>query len=137
MTNPMSKSGYIADELAERVARICERTRSEELKLLRARPSEKAVESSPEWMAAIQLGAYWQLYNDKNEPTTAGILKWSKRAAGNENYDRASLSVFFRSSFSARTFTTSWVFDGDSAATPIPYGDRKKSQGNDAGSSQL
>jgi len=66
----MSKSGYIADELADRIARICERTRSEVLELL-------------------------------------------------------------------RTFTASWVSDCDSAATPIPYGDRKKSQGNDVGSSQL
>lgn len=135
----MSKSDYIADELADRVARICERTRSEVLELLQSQPAEKAVVLMPDWMSAVQLAQYWQLYNDKNEPTTAGILKWSKRAAGNENYDRASLPplVFFRSSFSTRTFTASWVFDGDSAATPIPYGDRKKSQGNDVGSSQL
>jgi len=32
-------------------------------------------------MSATQLAEYWQLYNDKNEPTTAGILKWSKRPA--------------------------------------------------------
>jgi len=30
-------------------------------------------------MSATQLAEYWQLYNDKNESTTAGILKWSKR----------------------------------------------------------
>jgi hypothetical protein len=30
-------------------------------------------------MNATQLAEYWQLYNDKNEPTTAGILKWAKR----------------------------------------------------------
>ena len=79
MTNPMSKSGYIADELAERVARICERTRSEVLELLQSQPAEKAVLLMPDWMSAVQLAQYWQLYNDKNEPTTAGILKWSKR----------------------------------------------------------
>ena len=79
MTNPMSKSGYIADELAERVARICERTRSEVLELLQSQPTEKAVLLMPDWMSAVQLAQYWQLYNDKNEPTTAGILKWSRR----------------------------------------------------------
>jgi hypothetical protein len=26
-----------------------------------------------------QIEEYWQLYNDKNDPTTAGILKWAKR----------------------------------------------------------
>jgi hypothetical protein len=79
MTNPMNKSGYIADELAERVARICERTRSEVLELLQSQPTEKAVLLMPDWMSAVQLAQYWQLYNDKNEPTTTGILKWSKR----------------------------------------------------------
>ena len=79
MTNLMSKSDYIADELADRVARICERTRSEVLELLQSQPAEKAVVPVPDWMSAVQLAQYWQLYNDKNEPTTAGILKWSKR----------------------------------------------------------
>jgi len=79
MTNLMSKSDYIADELADRVARICERTRSEVLELLQSQPTEKAVLLMPDWMSAVQLAQYWQLYNDKNEPTTAGILKWSRR----------------------------------------------------------
>ena len=75
----MSKSDYIGDELADRVARICERTRSEVLELLQSQPAEKAVVLTPDWMSAVQLAQYWQLYNDKNEPTTAGILKWSRR----------------------------------------------------------
>jgi hypothetical protein len=79
MTNLMSKSDYTADELADRVARICERTRSEVLELLQSQPAEKAVVLMPDWMSAVQLAQYWQLYNDKNEPTTAGILKWSRR----------------------------------------------------------
>src|ERR1700674_5328231 len=79
MTNPMRNSGSMTDELADRVARICERAQSEMVELLRSRPSQKAAESPPQWMTAIQLAEYWQLYNDKNEPTTAGILKWSKR----------------------------------------------------------
>ncbi len=42
-------------------------------------PLKKVVVPVREWMSATQLAEYWQLYNDKNEPTTAGILKWSKR----------------------------------------------------------
>jgi len=75
----MRNSVSMTDELADRVARICERTRSEVLELLQSQPAEKAVVLLPDWMSAVQLAQYWQLYNDKNEPTTAGILKWSKR----------------------------------------------------------
>jgi hypothetical protein len=32
-------------------------------------------------MSATQLAEYWQLYNENDEPTTAGILKWAKRSA--------------------------------------------------------
>ena len=70
---------HITEELALRVRRIYERGLHETLALLQARHTEKVVVPVPEWMSAIQLAEYWQLYNDKNEPTTAGILKWSKR----------------------------------------------------------
>ena len=135
----MSKTGYIADELADRVARICERTLSEVLELLQSQPAEKAVVLMPDWMSAVQLAQYWQLYNDKNEPTTAGILKWSKRAAGNENYDRALLPPSFSSGRPSQQELLQLLgyLTAILPATPIPYGDRKKSQGNDVGRSQL
>src|SRR5712664_2667913 len=69
----------MTEELAIQVARICERAHNEMLALLRSTPAEKPAAKSREWMSAIQLAEYWQLHNDKNEPTTAGILKWSKR----------------------------------------------------------
>ena len=65
--------------LAEEVVRIYQRAQTEMLALIQSRPAEMAGASAREWMSAIQLAEYWQLYNDKNEPTTAGILKWSKR----------------------------------------------------------
>jgi hypothetical protein len=68
-----------ADALAEQVARIYQRAQSETLALIQSRPAEPIVTPLPEWMSTTQLAEYWQLYNDKNEPTTAGILKWSKR----------------------------------------------------------
>ena len=69
----------ITEELALQVNRIYERAQHETLALLQSRPTQKVVVPVREWMSATQLAEYWQLYNDKNEPTTAGILKWSKR----------------------------------------------------------
>jgi hypothetical protein len=66
-------------DLAEEVVRIYQRAQSETLALIQSRPSEMNGSLVREWMSASQLAEYWQLYNDKNEPTTAGILKWSKR----------------------------------------------------------
>jgi hypothetical protein len=72
---------HITEELALQVGRIYERAQREALALLQSRPTEKVVVPVREWMSATQLAEYWQLYNDKNEPTTAGILKWSNRPA--------------------------------------------------------
>jgi hypothetical protein len=65
--------------LAEEVVRIYQRAQTETLALIQSRPAEMGGASERDWMSAMQLAEYWQLYNDKNEPTTAGILKWSKR----------------------------------------------------------
>lgn len=70
---------HVTEELATEVVRIYERAQNETLALLQSRPQESVVATLREWMSATQLAEYWQLYNDKNEPTTAGILKWSKR----------------------------------------------------------
>lgn len=72
----------MTDELLAQVSRICERAKDEFLILLRSeQSSSNPIAPSREWMSATQLAEYWQLYNDKNEPTTAGILKWAKRPA--------------------------------------------------------
>jgi hypothetical protein len=69
----------MTEELMTQVSRIYERAQNETLALIQSRPAEKTDTPVREWMSATQLAEYWQLYNDKNEPTTAGILKWSKR----------------------------------------------------------
>ena len=70
----------MTDELLTQVARICERARAELSMLLQSHESAANPITPPrEWMSATQLAEYWQLYNEKNEPTTAGILKWAKR----------------------------------------------------------
>jgi len=70
---------HTTEELSAQLARIYERAQNETLALLQSRPPEKIIAPMREWMSATQLAEYWQLYNDKNEPTTAGILKWAKR----------------------------------------------------------
>jgi hypothetical protein len=67
------------ERLAAELNRIYERAQEETLALLQSRPHEPVTTPVREWMNASQLAEYWQLYNDKNEPTTAGILKWAKR----------------------------------------------------------
>ncbi len=70
----------MTDELLTQVARVCERTKDELLVLLRSYESAaNPITPRREWMSATQLAEYWQLYNENNEPTTAGILKWAKR----------------------------------------------------------
>lgn len=71
----------MSERIEEQIARICERARQElESVIASYPPHETIVTASAEWMSATQLAEYWQLYNDKNEPTTAGILKWAKRS---------------------------------------------------------
>ncbi len=69
----------MTEELVTQLSRIYERAQNETLALIQSRPAEKIVITAREWMSPTQLAEYWQLYNDKSEPTTAGILKWSKR----------------------------------------------------------
>ena len=75
----LAPNDHVYEELAAHLTRICQRAQNEMLALLQSRPSEKVISELREWMSATQLAEYWQLYNDKNEPSTAGILKWSKR----------------------------------------------------------
>lgn len=75
----MGKSDHIPEELAESVTRIGERVQAEVLELLRSRHVDEPPTLTRDWMTTTQLAEYWQLYNDKNEPTTAGILKWVRR----------------------------------------------------------
>ena len=69
----------MTEELMTQVSRIYERAQNETLALIQSRPAEKIDTPVREWMSATQLAEYWQLCNEKNQPTTAGILKWSKR----------------------------------------------------------
>ena len=69
----------MTEQLVTQVVRIYERAKDETLALLQSAPARETPAKTQEWMSAIQLAEYWQIFNDKNEPTTAGILKWVKR----------------------------------------------------------
>lgn len=81
-TYPHSKGNgqTTQEDLAEQVVRIYQRAQTETLALIQYQLTEKTVTQTREWMSATQLAEYWQLYNYKNEPTTSGILKWSRRS---------------------------------------------------------
>lgn len=75
----LSSGDHTNEELAAKLSRIYERAQRETLTLLQSCATESVVVPAQERMTATQLAEYWQLYNDKKEPTTAGILKWTKR----------------------------------------------------------
>lgn len=68
--------------LKEKLTRIFDRTAYEALALLLAQSEPERIQTEPplEWMTASQLARYWQLVNAQGEPTTAAIMKWTKRA---------------------------------------------------------
>ncbi|HEY6242616.1 MAG TPA: hypothetical protein VIX17_01645 [Pyrinomonadaceae bacterium] len=101
-------------EVAIELTRIYERARGESLALLESQPSQRIIPPVREWMSATQLAEYWQLYNDKSEPTTAGILKWSKRP---------------QDQFHFRMLT--WVTFFDSTELRWTYGQKKRPKGDE------
>jgi hypothetical protein len=69
-------------DLKARIADVLECAAKEIISLAEAsREVERSSpEPLPEWMTAAQLARYWQLVNASDEPITAGIMKWTKRA---------------------------------------------------------
>jgi hypothetical protein len=69
-------------DLKEKLTRLFARMSEEAIALLATQPEMERVprEPLPEWMTASQLARYWQLVNAKGKPTTAAIMKWTKRS---------------------------------------------------------
>jgi hypothetical protein len=76
------RDAMLEKELKEKLTRLFNRMSDEAVALLEAQPEIERViaEPLPEWMTASQLARYWQLVNAKGEPTTATIMKWTKRS---------------------------------------------------------
>ncbi|HAF22635.1 MAG TPA: hypothetical protein DCK93_06925 [Blastocatellia bacterium] len=69
-------------DLKEKLTRVLDRATHEAIALVLAQPETGRAPAEPllGWMTATQLARYWQLVNANDEPTTAGIMKWVKRA---------------------------------------------------------
>lgn len=69
-------------DLKTKLGNLFDRTALEAMALVLAesKPDQNRTESPPNWMTASQLARYWQLVNADDEPTTAGIMKWTKRS---------------------------------------------------------
>ena len=68
-------------DLKTKLNQLFDRTTLDAVALLltESKPDKLLSESPPDWMTASQLARYWQLVNSDDEPTTAGIMKWTKR----------------------------------------------------------
>jgi len=66
----------------QKLMRLFSRMTDEAIELfsLQSESNTEAVDPLTDWMTASQLARYWQLVNSNGEPTTAGIMKWSRRS---------------------------------------------------------
>jgi hypothetical protein len=85
-------------DLKEKLTRVLDRATQDTIALLLSqRESENSsVEPLPEWMTATQLARYWQLVNANGEPTTAGIMKWARRAENDNPLPHAYMGDLLR-----------------------------------------
>jgi len=69
-------------DLKQKLSQLFDRTTLDAIALVIAESPRDLVEAEPllDWMTASQLARYWQLVNAEGEPSTAAIMKWTKRA---------------------------------------------------------
>ncbi|MDQ6653877.1 MAG: hypothetical protein M3Y84_14195 [Acidobacteriota bacterium] len=85
-------------DLKEKLTRVLERATHEALALVlaQAESEETPAEPLPDWMTASQLARYWQLVNAQGEPTTAAIMKWTKRSESEHPLPHACMGDLLR-----------------------------------------
>jgi len=85
-------------DLKEKLTRLLDRATHEAIALVLAQAeSEKTpAEPLPDWMTASQLARYWQLVNAQGEPTTAAIMKWTKRSENEHPLPHACMGDLLR-----------------------------------------
>lgn len=83
-------------DLKEKLASVIDRATQEAVALLLSQRATEnpSVESAPEWMTGSQLARYWQLVNTHGEPTTAGIMKWARRAENEQPLPHAYMVTY-------------------------------------------
>ena len=86
------------NDLEQNISLAFDRTRHELLALILSQQEDKSdvVAPTPDWMTATQLARYWQLVNADGEPTTAGIMKWTKRAENEHPLPHACMGDLLR-----------------------------------------
>jgi hypothetical protein len=69
-------------DLKQKLSQLFDRTTLDAIALLlsEAEPERIAAEPLLDWMTPSQLARYWQMVNSQGEPTTAAIMKWTKRS---------------------------------------------------------
>ena len=85
-------------DLKEELTQLFDRTTLDAIALLLAEsePDRVAPEPLPDWMTASQIARYWQLVNAQGEPTTAAIMKWTKRSENEHPLPHACMGDLLR-----------------------------------------
>ena len=111
--------------LREKLARVLDRATQDAIALLLSHCESEtpSAEPIPEWMTASQLARYWQLVNAQGEPTTAAIMKWTKRPENDHPLPHACMGDLLRFK---REEVDRWA--QDEAARRKVEGNRKKLQ---------
>lgn len=84
--------------LKEKLNQLFERTTLDAVALLLSQSETERIEQEPlpDWMTASQLAHYWQLVNAQDEPSTAAIMKWTRRAEGEHPLPHACMGDLLR-----------------------------------------
>jgi hypothetical protein len=85
-------------ELKQRLNQLFDRTTLDAIALLLAESETEKMTTEPllDWMTTSQLARYWQLVNAQGEPTTAAIMKWTKRLESDHPLPHACMGDLLR-----------------------------------------
>ena len=85
-------------DVKEKLSQLFDRTTLDAIALLLADSTTERTmpEAVPDWMTASQLARYWQLVNAHGEPTTAAIMKWTKRSENEHPLPHACMGDLLR-----------------------------------------
>src|SRR5437762_3366778 len=85
-------------DLKQKLSQLFDRTTLDAIALVIAESPRDLVEAEPlpDWMTASQLARYWQLVNAQGEPTTAAIMKWTKRSENEHPLPHACMGDLLR-----------------------------------------
>src|SRR2546426_9345623 len=85
-------------DLKEELTQLFDRTTLDAIALLLAEAEPERISPEPllDWMTASQLARYWQLVNAQGEPTTAAIMKWTKRPENDHPLPHACMGDLLR-----------------------------------------